>query len=316
MSRRKLRRAFSRLWLLAPVTTLGVGCSSTWGCDSESHPETFSLASLTLADGGVATADTSCEELCARVMGGAPCEFTRSAESLPEPDEVRCQVTFLCEGRRPEGLCGEGAVEGRVPALGALFARMAHLEAASVPAFERLADELAAHGAPERLVRAARRSAGEEVRHARAMEALAVRHGAAMPEVKVAPFGDRSLEALAIENAVEGCVRETFGALLAGWQARCAEDATVRETLAAIAPDELRHSELSWDIDAWAQARLPEDARARVEAARHEAWLALERDAADSLMPEHVARRSGLPSPEVAQRLVRELARTCSTARA
>ncbi|MCY1036718.1 hypothetical protein OV207_35105 [Corallococcus sp. BB11-1] len=310
MSRQKLRRAFSRLWLLAPVTTLGVGCSSTFGCDPKPRSETFRIAAISLPDGGAPTADTSCEALCQAVGGTTPCELTRSSEDVPEPDEVRCQVTFLCEGRRPEGLCSDGALEDRVPALGALFARMAHLEAASVPAFERLADELARHGAPERWVRAARRAAGEEVRHARAMASLAVRHGAAMPEVTVAPFGDRSLEALAIENAVEGCVRETFGALLAGWQARCAEDVTVREALGAIAPDELRHAELAWAIDAWARTRLSEDARARVEAARHEAWLVLERDAADSLMPEDVARRSGLPSPEVARGLVRELAKS------
>ncbi|RKG92661.1 hypothetical protein [Corallococcus terminator] len=314
MSRSKLRRAFSRLWLLAPVTTLGVGCSSTWGCDSDSRQETFRVATIELTDGGVATAQTPCSEVCAQLGAHAPCSFTRSSQELAEPDEVSCQVGTLCEGRRPEGLCSDGSVEGRVPALGVLFAKMAHLEAASVPAFERLADELAAHGAPERLVRAARRSAKEEVRHAHAMASLAVRHGATMPEVNVAPFGARSLEALAIENAVEGCVRETFGALLAGWQARCSEDVSVRETLSAIAPDELRHSELSWDIDAWALARLSEDARARVEAARREAWSALERDAADSLLPEDVARQSGLPSPEMARRLVRELARTCSPA--
>ncbi|RKH13546.1 hypothetical protein D7V97_05495 [Corallococcus sp. CA053C] len=310
MSRRKLRRAFSRLLLLAPVSTLGMACSSTWGCESGSpQQETRPIANIPLSDGGTATADMPCEELCALVGGTTPCSLHRTSEALPEPDEVSCEMRYLCEGRRPEGLCSDGAVAGGAPELGALFAKMAHLEAASVPAFERLADELSAHGAPERLVRAARRSAGEEVRHARVMEALAVRHGAAMPELTVAPFQHRSLEALALENAVEGCVRETFGALLAQWQARCAEDAAVRESLGTIAPDELRHAELSWAIDAWALGRLSSEARARVEAARSEAWLALERDAEASLLPGAVARTSGLPSAQVARRLVRELAR-------
>jgi hypothetical protein len=264
-----------------------------------------------LADGGTGTASTSCEELCDRVSPEAsgPCELVTS-EGASEPDQVKCEVRFICEGRRPEGLRSDGVVAGRVPALGALFARMAHLEAASVPAFERLAEELAAHGAPERLVRAARRSAAEEVRHALAMGSLARRHGAPPPEVSVAPFEPRTLEALAIENAVEGCVRETFGALLAGWQAHSAEDGAVREALGTIAPDELRHAELSWAIDAWALGRLAPEARARVEAARREAWLALEREAEESTLPEEVARRAGLPSPEVARRLVRELARS------
>ena len=309
MSRRKLRRAFSRLLLLAPVTTLGMACSSTWGCESGSSQQQKHLVrEIPLSDGGVGTGDMACEELCAQVGGGAPCSLKPSAQNSPELDEVWCEVQFLCEGRRPEGLGSDGALAVGVPALGALFAKMAHLEAASVPAFERLADELAAHGAPERLVRAARRSAGEEVRHARVMEALAVQHGASMPDVTVAPFQSRSLEALAIENAVEGCVRETFGALLVQWQARCAQDATVRESLGTIAPDELRHAELSWAIDAWALGRLSVDARARVEAARREAWLALERDAEASHLPGAVARQSGLPSPEVARRLARELA--------
>lgn len=307
MSRRKLRRTFSRLLLLAPVTTASVGCwSSTWGCEGGSEQQTFRMADLTLRDGGTPSENTSCEELCEGVGGTTPCELVTS-EGASKPDQVKCEVRFLCEGRRPEGLCSDGAVAGRVPMLGALFAKMAHLEAASVPAFERLAEELAAHDAPERLVRAARRSAAEEVRHALAMGSLARRHGAPMPEVSVAPFAPRTLEALATENAVEGCVRETFGALLAGWQARGAKDGAVREALGSIAPDELRHAELSWAIDAWALGRLSPEARQRVETARREAWRALEREAEESTLSEAVARLVGLPSPELARRLVREL---------
>jgi hypothetical protein len=84
----------------------------------------------------------------------------------------------------------------------------------------------------------------------------------------------------------------------------------VREALDSIAPDELRHAELSWAIDAWALGRLSPEARERVEAARREAWLALEREAEESTLSEAVARQVGLPSPELARRLVRELARS------
>ncbi|WP_434301532.1 hypothetical protein [Corallococcus exiguus] len=312
MSRGKLRPVFKRLWLLAPVATLGLGCSSTWGCDSDENWEqqTFPLPA-TLRDGSVPTQDTSCEELCEALGARTPCarvQGTEVGEDGGVIEQVSCEAHFLCEGRRPEGLCSDGAVASETPALGALFARMAHLEAASVPAFERLADELAVHGAPEHLVRAARRSAKDEVRHAEAMESLARRHGAPMPELKVEPFRARSLESLAIENAVEGCVRETYGALLAGWQARSAEDAQVRESLGTIAPDELRHAELSWAIDAWALDQLSPAARERVNTARSEAWRELEQDAASSHLPDAVARHSGLPSADVARRLVRELA--------
>ncbi len=309
-SQRKLRRTLSRLLLLAPVST-GMGCafSSTADCKAGTFEQTVRIADLLLPDGGTPTADMPCEALCETLAGATgACEFVAPV-GAGQPDQVQCEMDAICEGRRPEGLCSDGAVARTVPVLGALFAKMAHLEAASVPAFERLAEELAAHGAPARLVRAARRAALEEVRHARRMTTLAERHGAGLPEVVVAPFGDvRSLEALATENAVEGCVRETFGALLAGWQARGAEDADVRQALATIAPDELRHAELSWAIDAWALSQLSPEARARVDAARQAAWAALEQDAARSTLPGDVARVAGLPSPEVAQQLVRELA--------
>ena len=52
----------------------------------------------------------------------------------------------------------------------------------------------------------------------------------------------RELEAIAIENAVEGCVRESFGALLATWQAKTAGDARVRAAMKRIARDETRHA--------------------------------------------------------------------------
>ncbi|MGE6762630.1 ferritin-like domain-containing protein [Corallococcus interemptor] len=307
MSRGKLRPVFKRLWLLAPVATLGVGCSSTWDCREGTEQSVFALPD-TLRDGSVPTAETSCAALCDALGASVPCFRVPGDKDGHYPDAVSCEAPLICEGRRPEGLCSDGAVAKGTPVLGALFAKMAHLEAASVPAFERLAEELAGHGAPEHLVRAARRSAKDEVRHAEAMASLARRHGAPMPELRVQPFQPRSLEALAIENAVEGCVRETYGALLAGWQARSAEDAQVRESLGTIAPDELRHAELSLAIDAWAMEQLSPEARERVNAARREAWRQLEQDASASHLPEEVVRLSGLPSADVASRLVRELA--------
>jgi hypothetical protein len=46
---------------------------------------------------------------------------------------------------------------------------MAQLEAASIVAFDRLARELDAHGAPAELVAEARRAKTDEVRHARTL---------------------------------------------------------------------------------------------------------------------------------------------------
>ena len=104
-------------------------------------------------------------------------------------------VTLSCPGclgsgggRRPRGLVRPPAP--RAPtALGAYFAAMAHDEAASVHAFRRMRDELAAHGAPAALVRAAARSARDEEQHARLMARHARGHGAAVPAPRVAGVG-------------------------------------------------------------------------------------------------------------------------------
>jgi hypothetical protein len=185
---------------------------------------------------------------------------------------------------------------------------VAWLEAASVPAFLRLAEELTAHGAPEALVKAARRAAADEVRHTRAMQALARRHGAIMPEVNIPPFQPRSLEAMCTENAVEGCVRETFGALVTGWQARTAGDTEVRRALGPISRDELRHAELAWAVDAWAAGRLTPPERERILQLRRETLSALEHEVSSQPPPEHFVREAGVPSREQALNLLQGLA--------
>jgi Spy/CpxP family protein refolding chaperone len=216
-------------------------------------------------------------------------------------------ITCSNDGRRPEGL-REAPRQGSGCELGALYAHVAWLEAASVPAFLRLADELAAHGAPAALVKAARRAAGDEVRHTRAMQALARRHGASMPEVDLPPFQPRSLEAMCTENAVEGCVRETFGALVTGWQARTAGDAEVRRALDPISRDELRHAELAWAVDAWAAERLTPLERERIRQLRRETLSALEHEVGSQPPPEHFVREAGVPSREQALSLLQGLA--------
>ncbi|MCY1008004.1 hypothetical protein OV079_21085 [Nannocystis pusilla] len=84
----------------------------------------------------------------------------------------------------------------------------------------------------------------------------------ASPALEV-PTAVRSLEALARENAVEGCVRETFGALVARYQASVAADEPLRRLFAAIAEDELDHAALAWDVATWLNGQLDEAARAR-----------------------------------------------------
>jgi hypothetical protein len=160
-----------------------------------------------------------------------------------------CTTICSAAGRRPAGLA--------LPSLeGDWLAQMAHLEAASVPAFTQLERELAAHGAPERLQAAARRARLDEVRHAAAIGALARAAGSRPLPLDVCATPIRPLAHLALENAVEGCVRETAGAVLAAAQAQRLVDRAQAELFAGIAVDERRHADLAWAVDAWALPRL------------------------------------------------------------
>jgi hypothetical protein len=109
---------------------------------------------------------------------------------------------------------------------------------------------------------------------------------------------------VAIENAREGCVRETYGALVATWQSHTARDPKIRAAMRTIATDETRHGDLGWAIAEWAQGRLPSAAQRRVAAGRLEAVHALEADTAPAVACMQQA--LGLPAPEPARTLLTE----------
>lgn len=243
----------------------------------------------------------TCQQICAGSSFG--CSVAASTST---------SVTVLCQpgcavGRRPAGL-GE-PVTCDASSAGSYFAEIAHLEAASVTAFRILRDELRAQGAPKPLVRAAGRAARDEIRHARATAALARRFGATPRLPTVEPRKARSLEAMAIENAVEGCVRETYGALLATRQAGHAKDPVVRAAMQRIARDETRHASLSWRVDRWLDTRLHPAAKRNVAHAKQAAAVqligALSNEAEVSF-----AALAGLPTAAEAAHLATEMQRT------
>ena len=212
-------------------------------------------------------------------------------------------------GRRPAGMERARGCASR-DAVGAALASMAHHEAASVFAFRRLGAELTAMGAPPVLVRGAARSARDEVRHARVMARLARKRGA--KPARVAIRGGRSERTrgdFAVENAIEGCVRESFGALLATRQAASARDGSVARAREGIAKDETRHAALAWGIARWLSPRLSDEERACVAKATREALATLRAEVA--AFPADVARELGLPTGEEALRLVDGFAADC-----
>jgi hypothetical protein len=222
--------------------------------------------------------DAGCEVVCNYVAGGECgasngcywgslecCGFTSNSYG---PEVVCIGQRFCGAGRRPPSLLPSKSPIGCGP-LGAYFAEAARLEKASVAAFRQLSSDLSQHGAPSELVGEARRFARDEVRHARAMGALAGRYGASPVPVRLGDSpGFRSLEEIAIENEVEGCVREAYGALVALWRSLSARDRQVASVLASIAEDECRHATLARKIAAWTNDLLTEAARGRVARAR------------------------------------------------
>ena len=116
------------------------------------------------------------------------------------------------------------------------------------------------------------------------------------------PPGRSALAQLALENAVEGCVNETFGALLAGYQARHAGDAALGRAMRAIEADETRHAELAWEVAAWLDARLTVAERRRVAEARRQAGAVLV-ERAGAPVDRTLVRDAGLPPPATARAL-------------
>jgi hypothetical protein len=222
----------------------------------------------------------ACMQLCNLLMERAELPVPNSCAVSFQGDDAHATAAYTeyrdspsctgVEGRRPAGLVQPRRLDAP-DTVGRWLAHAAWLEAASIPAFIYLARELELHGAPRGLARAALAAARDEVRHARVMRQIAQRYGARVPGVDVALPVERTLEALAIENAIEGCVRETWGAVVALWQAHRATDPEVRTAYRRIADDEARHAALGWAIDTWVRTRLDAAAHARIDAAREAA---------------------------------------------
>jgi hypothetical protein len=206
--------------------------------------------------------------------------------SITGPVTVTCQILDhdpvltpgscpVYVGRRPDGL--SPAKRRQSSALAQFFADNAHLEAAAVLAFDHMILELVAHGAPGPLVRAARAARQDEARHAAVTDALARRFGARPPPALATAMPIRTLSEMALENEVEGVVRETFGAAVASFRAERAGDPALRAALAEIARDEAEHAVLSRALGGWFRGRLSAGDHDRLDLARAEAIVDLRR---------------------------------------
>ncbi len=299
------------LWSLALGTLSAPLGSCLCGEDVGMHTQTFEIAALDrelgeLLDRCVGD-PTACAPLCAELIdrdGGYVDTMQRcDVDDTPENPVVtaRWYDGTMC-GRRPTGLVRHRLPTARDP-LGMWLAHAAHLEAASVAAFVSVGVTLLQHAAPEAVVARVRRAALDEVLHARMLATLARTRGCPPPTVAVRGTHSATLAELAIENVIEGCVREMFGALVAIRQAHLAEALDVRLAFARIAPDEVAHAELAHDLHDWLWSRLDSVERIRVLDARAAALVRL-REEVTNAAPDAIVRDAGWPTPAVATTLV------------
>ena len=286
------------------VDDSSTGADSSWStdCGSGTLPAdnqcTTYIAPPCDYDGGFIS-NAECKAICPPTSDAGTMLFNCYGYAPGGQYAVACSYC-LPAGRRSEGQA-EPPTVGDSP--GSFFAHCAYLEAASVHAFRRLARELEAHGAPAQLVARARRAAAEEVSHARTTGRLARRFGGAPPRALAQRRPVRDLATIARENAVEGCVRETYGVLVAMWQARTAQDPQVRRALRTIARDEARHADIAAQVAAWAERRLSPAARRDIRKAQRQAIEELRVQIALD-PPSVLVERAGMPRASDARRLL------------
>lgn len=318
---REIARVFGQL-LLSTMALRGFACS---------HPELFVMPAPGRSAYPREPPSEECQKLCApllwKEMGCSiateinACEMALDGEAVlgearNDSEKREPQIFVICDmqleprncgaGRRPTGLL-PAARRALASPEGAHFAELARLEAASVHAFRELAAELFAHGAPPALVRAAMSAAEDEVRHARSMARLARRFGAEPVAADVVRQPIRDIETIALSNAVEGCVRETFGALLAHHAAGASTLPEARAAMAVIAGDETRHAALSWATHAWLSRKLPPAAQRRIDTAIGSTAAAVAKEATTDERPRPERDVLGLPPPDIAAGLLRGL---------
>jgi hypothetical protein len=226
----------------------------------------------------------TCEMLCLQYEGDATgfdtCEYELDFDALPEDFDtwdaneivgtLQCSGVgeMLCEGRRPVGYVEVGTQYSNI---GGRFAHTAQLEAASIIAFIELAQQLEAWDAPKGLIHRCLLAAKDEVHHARAFMRLAKKFNATIPPIQQ-EVSAQDLLSIAIHNAVEGCVFETWAALKSHHQAAHCEIPELQKLYKQVAIDETRHGQLAWDLHTWFMKQLNKTDQQLVIAAQAKAF--------------------------------------------
>ncbi|WP_040849290.1 hypothetical protein [Thiofilum flexile] len=252
---------------------------------------------------------TQCETQSLGRSGKVKCEATYTVARFNYTDAPGCYSPLVFHPRPVPGRLTEGTTL-QAPAkhhvLGHYFAEMASMETAAITAFRYLVRELEAYQAPAALIQMAREAVQEEIEHAEMAGLLAQAYDTSVPEVLIDDFRLRSLVDIALENAVQGCVNETYAAACGYWQAAVAEHEVFREVIAHISEEESKHATLSWAIHVWIMPQLTLQEQQVVRVAQAQAIARLQTiEGAD----EHPLIRMALGQPSAAEseRLVNQL---------
>jgi hypothetical protein len=130
-------------------------------------------------------------------------------------------------------------------------------EHASIAAFARNTLELLSLGAPAELVAGSQRAGLDEVRHAqRCFELAAAYAGSPLSPgpLPLLPARRASLERLAVDTFIEGCVGETISAMHA-LRATKRSPTDIAKVWGMLARDEMRHAALAWRTLTWVVAQ-------------------------------------------------------------
>jgi len=215
--------------------------------------------------------------------------------------------TIPCVGRRHVSWkLKPASVAAQASSAALWYARAAANEAGSVRSFRALAGELRDSSIGRRFAKRLRNAARDEISHARLMREEARRRGAEPLKHDFRAHSGRSLLEISVENAREGCVEETWAALVAHVQARRASTVQAKRLFAQIAQDETRHAELAWDLHLELKNQLGEDERATLNAALNQSIEQLAASTTDSFL--HLPHELGLPNPDMERALRTKLA--------
>lgn len=209
--------------------------------------------------------------------------------------------------RLPLGWSASGVPAADVGPLARLFLCAAHREATASQAYRCLYRDLAFHGTPRALLAAVEQAGVEEGwQSLLTAEVAASLHTPATSPV-VFEHHARSLEELALANEIEGCVHETFGAVVSYHQACHAREPRIAELMRGVAKQERGHALLAWQIARWLRPRLGPRPRRRILDARIATVEALIEKLSTMRLDHALISRAGLPSIDAALDLAHRL---------